>query len=100
MEFLEYYNIVKALHLIFVITWFAGLFYIVRLFVYQIEALDKPSPEKEILGDQLKIMAYRLWYIITWPSMILTTIFAVWLLFLNVDLIHNDWMLVKLVFVV
>ena len=46
---MEYYNYLKSLHLIFVITWFAGLFYIVRLFVYQIEAKDKPSPEKEIL---------------------------------------------------
>ena len=46
---MEYYNYLKSLHLIFVITWFAGLFYIVRLFVYQIEANDKPSPEKEIL---------------------------------------------------
>ena len=63
------YDYIKSLHLIFVITWFAGLFYIVRLFVYQIEAYDKESPAKEILGDQLKIMAKRLWYIITWPSL-------------------------------
>ena len=46
---MELYNYLKSLHLIFVITWFAGLFYIVRLFVYQIEADAKPSPEKEIL---------------------------------------------------
>ena len=52
------YDYIKSLHLIFVITWFAGLFYIVRLFVYQIEAYDKESPAKEILGDQLKIMAF------------------------------------------
>ncbi|MCB0460821.1 MAG: CopD family protein, partial [Flavobacteriaceae bacterium] len=65
------YLTVKSLHIIFVTTWFAGLFYIVRLFVYQIEASQKPSPDKEILGAQLKIMASRLWNIITWPSMIL-----------------------------
>ena len=65
------YDYIKSLHLIFVITWFAGLFYIVRLFVYQIEAYHKPSPAKEIIGDQLKIMANRLWYIITWPSLFL-----------------------------
>ena len=46
---MELYNYLKSLHIIFVVTWFAGLFYIVRLFVYQIEAADKPSPEKEIL---------------------------------------------------
>ena len=62
------YEYLKSLHLIFVITWFAGLFYIVRLFVYQIEANEMPSPEKEILQKQYKIMTYRLWYIITWPS--------------------------------
>src|SRR3982751_696748 len=79
---MEIYNYIKSLHLIFVITWFAGLFYIVRLFVYQIEANDKPSPEKEILQKQYKIMTYRLWYIITWPSAFLAVFFAIWLLIL------------------
>lgn len=51
---MDYYNYLKSLHLIFVITWFAGLFYIVRLFVYQIEANDKPSPEKEILQKTIQ----------------------------------------------
>ena len=43
------YFYIKALHITFVVTWFAGLFYIVRLFIYHTEALEKPSPEKEIL---------------------------------------------------
>jgi len=94
------YDYLKSLHLIFVITWFAGLFYIVRLFVYQIEANEKPSPEKEILQKQYKIMTYRLWYIITWPSAILATIFALSLLHLNSGLLEMSWMQVKLVFVV
>lgn len=93
------YNYIKALHLIFVITWFAGLFYIVRLFVYQIEAYHKPSPDKEILGEQLKIMAKRLWYIITWPSMILATGFALWLISLRPFFLTDAWMQVKLGFV-
>ena len=97
---MEYYNYLKSLHLIFVITWFAGLFYIVRLFVYQIEANDKPSPEKEILQKQYKIMTYRLWYIITWPSAILATVFALSLLHLNPAFIEMPWMQGKLVFVV
>ncbi|MBC9794610.1 CopD family protein [Sinomicrobium weinanense] len=95
----EYYNYIKALHLIFVITWFAGLFYIPRLFVYQVEAFQKPSPEKEILGKQLKLMAKRLWFIITWPSAILAVIFAVWLLFLFPSWLQAGWMYVKLFFV-
>ena len=93
------YNYIKSLHLIFVITWFAGLFYIPRLFVYQIEAFHKPSPEKEILGKQLKLMAKRLWFIIAWPSAILATIFAVWLLILRPVWLEQGWMHVKLVFV-
>lgn len=97
---IEYYNYIKALHLIFVITWFAGLFYIVRLFIYQIEASLKPSPDKEILGEQLKIMAHRLWNIITWPSAILTLILAPILLYLNQGLLNAPWMHVKLGFVI
>ncbi len=97
---MELYNYIKALHLIFVITWFAGLFYIPRLFVYQIESFYKPSPEKEILGKQLKLMAKRLWFIITWPSAILATIFAIWLIILIPVWLQQSWMLVKLGFVV
>ena len=97
---MEYYNYIKALHLIFVVTWFAGLFYIPRLFVYQIEAFHKPSPDKEILGVQLKLMAKRLWFIITWPSAILATIFAIWLLILQPFWLQQPWMHVKLTFVV
>ena len=94
------YLYIKSFHLIFVITWFAGLFYIPRLFVYQIEAYYKPSPDKEILGKQLKLMAKRLWYIITWPSAILATIFAIWLLVLQPIWLTEPWMIVKLGFVV
>jgi putative membrane protein len=68
---MEYYNYLKSLHLIFNYL-FAGLFY--TPFVYQIEAADKPSPEKEILQKQYKIMTYRLWYII-WPSAVLAVFF-------------------------
>ena len=97
---MEFYNYIKSFHLIFVITWFAGLFYIPRLFVYQIESFYKPSPEKEILGKQLKLMSKRLWYIITWPSAILATIFAIWLLILQPYWLEQPWMHVKLLFVI
>lgn len=85
--------------MIFVITWFAGLFYIPRLFVYHIEAIKKPDPERSILIRQFKIMSRRLWYIITWPSSVLATFFAVWLLFLVPSWLTQEWMLIKLVFV-
>jgi len=97
---MEYYNYIKALHLIFVVTWFAGLFYIPRLFIYHIEAAQKPSPEKEILTAQLQLMSKRLWTIIAWPSAILCTVFAIVLLLLNPALLQQAWMHVKLGFVV
>jgi len=97
---IEYYQYIKALHLIFVITWFAGLFYIPRLFIYHIEATQKPEPEKSILASQLKLMTRRLWFIITWPSAILASLFAFLLLHLSPGWLSQDWMLVKLGFVV
>jgi putative membrane protein len=98
----NYYDYIKSLHLIFVVTWFAGLFYIVRLFVYQIEADAMPSPEKEILQKQYKIMTYRLWFIITWPSAILASMFGFLMLFgttIGNAWLHMPWMHVKLLFV-
>lgn len=97
---MEYYNYIKSLHLIFVVTWFAGLFYIPRLFIYHIEANDKPSPSREILTKQLKLMTKRLWFIISWPSALLCTLFAIWLLYLMPEWIYQPWMQIKLGFVV
>lgn len=71
-----------------------------RLFIYHIESSEKPSPEKEILTKQLQLMAKRLWYIITWPSAVLATVFAVWLLILMPGWLQQPWMHVKLGFVV
>lgn len=96
---MEYYNYIKSLHLIFVITWFAGLFYIVRLFVYHAEAKQKEEPAFSILTKQYILMEYRLWYIITWPSAILATVFAIVLLFLVPHWLTEAWMHVKLLFV-
>jgi len=93
------YPYIKALHIIFMVTWFAGLFYIPRLFMYHIEALEKPSPEKEILSNQLALMTKRLWKIITWPSLILCSLFAFALLYIKHTLIYMPWMQVKLGFV-
>jgi putative membrane protein len=93
------YLYVKALHIIFVVTWFAGLFYIPRLFIYQTEAEDKLEPAKSILQTQFKLMSKRLWYIITWPSAILASIFGIWLICLNPVWLEQPWMLVKLAFV-
>jgi len=68
--------------------------------VYQIEAFSKDEPEKSILGKQLKLMAKRLWFIITWPSAVLAVLFALVLLHLQPGLLSLPWMQVKLGFVV
>lgn len=64
----------KAVHIIFIVTWFAGLFYMPRLLIYMREAFDKTEPEKSILLKNFTLMASRLWFGITWPSAIITLI--------------------------
>jgi protoporphyrinogen IX oxidase len=91
------YNYIKALHLIFLVTWFSGLFYIVRLFVYHTEAASKTEPEKTILQGQYRIMIRRLWLGITWPSAILTLIFGPWMWILLGS--TPTWLVIKLGFV-
>ena len=93
------YETVKALHIIFVVSWFAGLFYIVRLFIYHVEAQAKSDVEREILSNQFIIMEKKLWWIITTPAMILTVIFGAWMIILRPGLLYAPWFQIKLVFV-
>jgi putative membrane protein len=90
---------IKALHIIFIVTWFAGLFYIVRLFIYQVEASEKPEPAKTILSNQFKIMAQRLWYIITWPSAVITLLLGSWMIVSLPSMLSLPFMQIKLGFV-
>lgn len=94
------YFYLKAIHIIFVVTWFAGLFYIPRLFIYHTEAQQKPELEKKILSDQFTIMERRLWYGITWPSAILTGIFGLSMIHSFFPLTDHPWLMVKLCLVV
>ena len=93
------YLYLKALHIIFVITWFAGLFYIVRLFIYHTEALEKAEPDRSILSSQLTLMSKKLWYIITWPSAIITVILGTSLLISQPSWLKMPFMHIKLGFV-
>ena len=94
------YNYIKALHIIFIVTWFSGMFYIVRLFIYNTEANEKQEPEKSILQKQFSIMIRRLWFGITWPSAVLTLIFGptMWYLWSRWHL--DNWLAIKLCFVI
>ncbi len=88
------YLILKALHLIGIVCWFAGLFYIVRLFIYHAEADANPEPKRGILLEQFKLMERRLWYGITWPALILTAATGGWLLKFH-SLAQSPWLYLK-----
>ena len=92
------YLYLKALHIIFVITWFAGLFYIVRLFIYSSEANEKSEPEKSILTKQLLMMQSRLWSIITQPSAFITLFLGIWL-GVETNVWLHPWFHLKITFV-
>lgn len=98
MEF-ESFQTIKALHIIFVVSWFAGLFYIVRLFIYHTEAQQKEEVERTILSNQFIEMEKKLWWIITTPAMILTVLFGTWMLIGNPEFLKMPWMHLKLGFV-
>lgn len=91
---------VKALHIIFVVTWFAGLFYMPRLFIYNIEAQEKDEHSRSVLQQQFTVMMKRLWYGITWPSAILNLIFGVWVMYeFGYFSIVPTWLWLKLLLV-
>ncbi|GJM30489.1 MAG: hypothetical protein DHS20C17_31240 [Cyclobacteriaceae bacterium] len=85
---------IKALHIIFVVTWFAGLFYSVRLFIYQTESNSRDEPERTILVQEYRRIARLLWYMITWPSAVLTLIFG--LTMLQLYPVWPAWLILKL----
>ena len=93
-----HYLYIKALHIIFIVTWFSGMFYIVRLFIYNTEAQEKNDVERGILTRQFSLMIKRLWLGITYPSAVLTLIFGSTLWYLLG--VTPDWLVLKLGFVV
>jgi putative membrane protein len=89
----------KAFHLIGVVVWFAGLFYLVRLFVYHAEAAQEPEPAQTILKNQYEIMEKRLYNIITTPGMVVTVAMAIGLLTTEPEVLKDGWLHIKLAFV-
>lgn len=78
----------------------AGLFYMVRLFIYHTEAQERPQPDRKILSDQFEIMERKLWWIITTPSMYLVIIAGATMLHLLPAWWHERWLHIKLLFVI
>jgi putative membrane protein len=86
----------KAFHLIGVVVWFAGLFYLVRLFVYHAEAYQEPEPARTILKKQYEIMEKRLYNIITTPGMLVTVAMAIGLISTEPEILKSGWLHIKL----
>ena len=93
------YEYLKSLHIIFVVTWFAGLFYFPRLLIYHAEAIEQNKEGKDLLIQQFLIMEKRLWYGITWPSAVLTLIFGSSLIHYFIPIWNHKWLVAKLIFV-
>jgi putative membrane protein len=96
----QYYPYVLSVHIIFVVSWMAGLFYIVRLFIYHIEAEVRPEVERNILQKEYEKIEAKLWTIITTPAMILTVLAGSGMVALRPALLQMPWFHVKLFFVV
>ncbi|NMG07248.1 protoporphyrinogen oxidase HemJ [Brasilonema sp. UFV-L1] len=94
------YSWFKAFHIVGIVVWFAGLFYLVRLFIYHVEAEQEPEPARTILKNQYQIMEKRLYSIITTPGMLVTVAMAIGLLTTEPDVLKEGWLHVKLGFVV
>lgn len=93
------YSWFKAFHIIGIVVWFAGLFYLVRLFIYHVEAEQEPEPARTILKNQYQIMELRLYRIITTPGMLVTVAMAIGLLSTEPEVLKQTWLHFKLLFV-
>jgi putative membrane protein len=96
---MEYYRYILSVHIIFMVSWMAGLFYSVRLFIYHVEAEDKPEIERDILQREYERIEAKLWHIITTPAMVLTVVAGVSMVCLSPGLLQAGWFHVKLGFV-
>ncbi|MEM9923992.1 MAG: protoporphyrinogen oxidase HemJ [Cyanobacteria bacterium P01_D01_bin.50] len=94
------YSWFKAFHIVGFVVWFAGLFYLVRLFIYHVEAQQEAEPARTILKNQYQIMEKRLYSIITTPGMLVTVAMAIGLLSTEPQVLKQPWLHVKLAFVV
>lgn len=96
------YFLAKAIHIIGFVAWFAGLFYLVRMFVYHVEANDKEQPERDILTRQFNLMEWRVYKIICNPAMMITWTAGLITLYINglEWLTANGWMHIKLILLV
>ncbi|MBO4233112.1 CopD family protein [Riemerella anatipestifer] len=94
------YLIIKALHIVFMVSYFAGIFYLVRLFVYYKDTDDFDTPKQTVLREQYLFMMRRLWNIITVPAGVLMLLFGIILIIMNPYLMKMPWFHLKLSFLI
>lgn len=87
----------KAFHIVGIVCWFAGMFYLPRLFVYHAEAAEQPEPARSILKSQYQVMEQRLYRIIMTPAMVLTLAMAIGLVTTEPDVLKQPWLQIKMV---
>ena len=93
------YLYIKAVHVIFIVSWFAGLFYMPRLFIYHTESQEKNKEVARLFSLQFQVMEQKLWRIITTPAMILSLLSGIGLILINPGWLSQTWMQIKLVMV-
>lgn len=94
------YTIIKAIHIIFMVSYFAGIFYLARLFVYYKDTDDFEDTKQNILREQYAFMAKRLWNIIVIPAGIIMLTAGIVMIFLNSGLMKMAWFHLKLTFLI
>lgn len=99
MTVADLYSVAKALHLIGMVSWMSGAFYLVRIFVYHAEAMSRQEPEKSILARQFSVMEWKVYRIILVPSVVITWVFGVMLLSIQPIWLQQPWIHAKLLFV-
>ncbi|GIV31821.1 MAG: membrane protein [Saprospiraceae bacterium] len=87
-----WYLLFKALHIVGFVAWFAGLFYLVRIFVYWAEAFEKGGADGALLMRQFSLMEKRVYHIICTPAALITWAFGLGMLYLNgLEWIEDNW---------
>lgn len=94
------YSIIKAFHIVFIVSYFAGIFYLVRIFVYYKDTDEFEETKKKILREQYVFMARRLWNIITVPAGIIMLTTGITMIMLNLGLMKTPWFHLKLTFLI
>ncbi|MCC6281925.1 MAG: CopD family protein [Saprospiraceae bacterium] len=98
MEIANWYSVAKSLHLVGMVSWMAGMFYLVRIMVNHAMAFDRQEPDRSILKEQYVIMEWKSYNIILKPAVVITWSFGVMMLFIQPVWLSQGWMQLKLFF--